>query len=264
VKNCNITETVVLAHRGDSSRYPENTMPAFESAAAMAVDVIETDVHLTTDGEVVIWHDNTFERMSGDSRNICDMEWDEIKRVNAASEFTLDDGKTYPYRKNPLSPVLLKDVLLRFPQARFNVDLKDKSKLLAEKHGEVLAATNGFSRVVTASFHTTVLRHFRKNYPQALTSCTSDEVLKLLVLYHTGLLKLPFRYKMKVLQVPEYSGFIKVLSPGFIAQLHQKGLQVQVWTVNSEEEMKRFIQMGVDGIFTDQPELLMKTLKKGK
>jgi len=264
VKNSVVTIPVVLAHRGDSSCFPENTMPAFESAAAMDVDVIETDVHLTTDGEVVIWHDDSLERMTGDSRKICEMEWSEIKVVNAASGFTLDGGKTYPYQDTPLSPVRLKDVLRRFPHVKFNVDLKDKNKKLAERYGEVLAATDGFSRVVTASFHSSVLKHFRKLYPQALTSCTPDEVLKLLVMYHTGLLKLPFRHKMKVLQVPEFSGSIKVLSPGFIKQLHNKGLQVQVWTVNSKEEMKRFIEMGVDGIFTDRPELLMKTLKKGK
>nr|WP_281389028.1 glycerophosphodiester phosphodiesterase [Spirochaeta isovalerica] len=253
-----------MAHRGDSVRYPENTMPAFESAVAMGVDVIETDVHLTKDGEVVIWHDDSLERMSGDPRKITDMNWNEVQEINAAYQFTPDKGKTFPYRESPIPPVLLKDLLSRFPEMRFNVDLKDKKKELAEQHGKILVETEALSRVVTASFHGNVLAHFRKRFPRALTSCTSLEVIKFLVLYHTRLLYFPLPCKMKVLQVPEISGKITVLTHGFISALHKRGLKVQVWTVNEQDEMRRFLKMGVDGIFTDRPALLLETLKKGE
>lgn len=255
-------EPIVLAHRGDSAGYPENTMPAFDSAVSMGVDVIETDVHLTVDGEIVIWHDDTMEIMSGDKRKLTEMNWNEIKGINTAAQFTADGGKTYPYRNNPVFPVRLKDVLLRFKKMRFNVDLKDKSLELAKKYGKILDDLNAFNRVVTASFHNTTLNHFRKLYPQAITSCTSKEVLKLILLYRTGLLKLPLPLTPGVIQVPEYSGSIRVLSEKFISQLHQKGFKVQIWTVNEKQEMLRFLHMGVDGIFTDNPFLLLKILKK--
>lgn len=252
---------VVLAHRGDSISFPENTMPAFRSAAAMGVHVIETDVHLSADGEIVIWHDETLERLSGDNRKISEMKWSEIKDVNAGYLFTADTGITFPYRDNPLRPVLFRELLEEFPEMRINVDLKDDNLLLAEKHSALLKELTSERRVVTASFHNRVLKHFRKLSPGALTSCTGSEVLRLLLLYRTGLLFLPFRYKKRALQVPEFSGKLRVLSSEFIKVLHKRGFMVQVWTVNEEMEMMRFLAMGVDGIFTDNPSLLIKCLE---
>lgn len=254
-------EPVVLAHRGDSARYPENTMPAFESADTMGVDVIETDVHLTADREIVIWHDETLERMTGDDRAIPSLLWDDIKTVNAGYHFTPDSGLTYPYRERPVNPVLLKDVLIRFPNMRFNVDLKDNNPELAKTYAGLIMELQCEQRVITASFHGKILKLYRKFVPSALTSCTSDEVIRLILLYRSGLLTLPFPYKKAVLQVPELSGKIKVLSPGFIKFLHRRGFKVQVWTVNEESEMHRFLEMGVDGIFTDKPALLQQCLE---
>jgi glycerophosphoryl diester phosphodiesterase len=255
-------EPVVLAHRGDSARFPENTMPAFRSAVEMKVDLIETDVHLSSDGEVIIWHDDTLERMSGDPREISQMTWEEIQQVNAGSLFTADNGKTYPFKDKNITPVLLKDILKEFPLMRFNVDLKDDNLKLAEKHSEILKNLNCTERVVTASFHKKVLHHFRRLHPAAITSCTSMEVFRLILLHRSGVLTIPFPYKKKILQVPEYSGKLKVLSPGFIKYLHKRGFKVQVWTINESSEMIRFLEMGVDGIFTDKPALLMEVLKK--
>lgn len=255
-------EPVVLAHRGDSARFPENTMAAFESAVNMGVHVIETDVHLSSDGEVVIWHDETLERMSGDSRKINEMEWEEIREINAGYAFTPDRGRTYPYRNSPVRPVLLEELLIRFPDMRFNVDLKDRNPRLAERHASILQELNCIARVVTASFHKSTLDYFRSILPQAPTSCTSAEVVKLILLYRSGLLTLPLKLKKRVLQVPEYSGRLRILTPGFVKYLHRKGLKVQVWTVNEEREMARFLDMGVDGIFTDRPALLLDCLKK--
>lgn len=255
-------EPVVLAHRGDSARFPENTLPAFESAVKMKVDVIETDVHLSADGEVVIWHDDTLERMSGDPREISQMTWEEIRQVNAGFQFTADEGKSFPYRDQKIPPVLLKELISRFPEMKFNVDLKDNSRLLAEKYAEILTDLECTDRIVTASFHKSTLTYFRKILPQAISSCTSSEVLRLILLYRSGILTIPFPYKKKILQVPEYSGKTKVLSSGFIKYLHKRGFKVQVWTVNEATEMNRFLDMGVDGIFTDRPDMLKTVLKK--
>ncbi len=250
-------KTEVLAHRGDSVKFPENTMPAFKSAVDMQVDRIETDVHLTSDGKIVIWHDNTMERMTGDKRQISELSWKEMKEIDAGTLFTINNGKSFPFKGKKITPILLETLLKEFPDMRFNIDLKDNNLILAEKYGTLLKELKCTTRVVTASFNSRVLKHFRKLFPDALTSCTSLEVLKLLLLYRTGLLIIPFSYKGKILQVPEYSGKIKILSKGFIKYLHKRGFKVQVWTINQESEMKRFIQMGVDGIFTDKPELLI-------
>lgn len=254
-------ETVVLAHRGDSASFPENTLPAFESAVRMGVHVIETDVHLTSDREVVIWHDNTMERMTGDKRLINEMSWKEISQINGGYCFTRDGGKTYPYRENPIRPILLKELLSRFPQMRFNVDLKDNAPALAEGYAKILKDLSCINRVITASFHSKLLEYYRTLIPQGLTSCTSGEVLKLLFIYHTGTSFFHNPKRLGIIQIPEYSGRVKILTPRFIRFLHRNGYIVQVWTINDESEMYRFLQMGVDGIFTDRPALLMTCLK---
>lgn len=255
-------EPVVLAHRGDSGSFPENTMPAFESAERMGVHVIETDVHLSSDGEVVIWHDESLERISGDKRLISEMSWDEISRVNAGYHFTIDQGRTYPYRDHPVRPVLLKELLDRFPHMRFNVDLKDRQYLLVEAYAKILKDLNSVNRVITASFHRSVLEHYRKLVPSGHTSCTTREVLKLLLLFRTGIQLPSSRKGSTIAQVPEYIGKIKILTPRFVRFLHRNGFKVQVWTVNDEKDMCRFLRMGVDGIFTDNPALLMTCVKK--
>ena len=255
-------EPIVLAHRGDSARYPENTMPAFKSAVDMKVHVIETDVHLTADGEVVIWHDDTLMRMSGDPRRISQLTWEEIRGIDAGSQFSLDGGKSFPFRGKNISPVRIRDVLSEFPGTKFNIDLKDNKLELAERFGHILMELNCRERVVTASFHKEVLYHFRKVLPEALTSCSPIEILRLLLLYRSGILTLPLTYKKKILQVPEYSGKLKVITAGFVKYLHRRGFKIQVWTVNDVSEMNRFLDMGIDGLFTDRPALLIDLLKK--
>jgi len=252
-----IPQPVVLAHRGDSLRFPENTMPAFKSAVEMKVDVIETDVHLSKDGKVVIWHEETLERISGDRRKITQLTWNEIQQIDAGALFSPDKGKTFPFKEKGITPVLLKTILNEFPNTKFNIDLKDNNLLLAEKYGQLLIELKCENRVVTASFNNKVLKHFRKLIPNATTSCTSIEVIKLLLLYKSGFLNIPFKYKNRILQVPEYQGKIKVLSKGFIKFLHKRGFKVHIWTINDKSEMKRLLKMGVDGIFTDNPLLLL-------
>ena len=88
----------VVAHRGDSAFFPENTAEAFSSAASLGIDVIETDVHLTKDGEIVIWHDPTLERNTDGKGTLESHTLAELKRYDAGYTFTRDGGKTYPFR----------------------------------------------------------------------------------------------------------------------------------------------------------------------
>ena len=88
----------IVAHRGDSANYPENTLPAFLSGVRMGIDVIETDVHITRDGEIVIWHDPTLERNTDGEGALEIHTLKELKKLDAGYTFTKDGGKTYPFR----------------------------------------------------------------------------------------------------------------------------------------------------------------------
>ncbi len=246
----------ILAHRGDSQFFPENTMPAFLSARDLKVDVIETDVHLTKDGELVIWHDDTLDRQTDACGPVESFTLAQLQGVDAGFRFTSDGGKTFPFRSAGIGLVPLAEALEALPQMRFNIDLKTGSLQIADAFAAVIRSCGAQERVLGASFHGPVLRRLRKLLPQMASSYAVDEVRPLLLLHKIGLPPPARRLCGSVLQVPPYYGRLKVLSPRFIRQFHRAGQFIHVWTINDRDQMHRFIEMGVDGIFTDNPRLL--------
>lgn len=248
-----------LAHRGDSRNYPENTAPAFQAAIDLAVDVIETDVHLSAEGEVVIWHDESLERLSGDPRKIGELSLKDLEKIDAASCFTADKGKTYPFRDKGIRPQLLRECLKEFSGIRFNIDLKDNNPLLAEKCAALIRQNNAEKRVCIGSFHHKVLKAFRNFLPAAETSLSKREIIMTMLFYRLGWKPKSVRKgKCRTVQIPEsYQGF-RILSPGFIRWCRKNAMIIQVWTINDAEEMDRLFKMGVDGIFSDFAEEIVK------
>lgn len=101
----------VIAHRGDSHNYPENTLPAFRSAVEMGIDVVETDIHITKDGVLVIWHDPTLERNTDGNGRVEDHTLEELRRYDAGYTFTKDGGRTYPFRGKGITICTLAEAL---------------------------------------------------------------------------------------------------------------------------------------------------------
>ncbi len=251
----------VFAHRGDSLNFPENTMPAFKSAAELGVDCIETDVHITRDGRCILWHDDTIELAPGKKERICSKGWDDLKKVDAGAAFTQDNGKSYPFRGKGLSPVLLEELLESLPGTRFNIDLKDRSDKLVKEFSRIIKEYKAADRVLGGSFHYENLRKLRELLPEIPTSFSEQEARRVVTLQKLGLLHFARKLSGQAFQVPEKSGRIKVVTKGLLKELHRRGIPVHVWTVNDEEDMRRLFKMGVDGIFTDNPRLLIKTIE---
>jgi glycerophosphoryl diester phosphodiesterase len=252
---------VVCAHRGDSAYYPENTLAAFMSAAELGADCIESDVHLTADGQCVLWHDSTVDRMTSGTGEISDYTLKELQQIDAAYSFTLPDQAGYPFRGQEITIPSLAETLEALPAMRFNLDLKGTSLQLAEKFVEVVDQYQAQDRILGASFHYRQLRRLRKLAPALVTSFASPEVHALIVLQRTGLLKYIFPFRGLTLQVPETHGNTRIVTPQLIKRLHAHGISVQVWTINAADDMQRLLDMGVDGIVTDDPRLLQKVLK---
>jgi glycerophosphoryl diester phosphodiesterase len=255
---------VILAHRGDSARCPENTLPAFISAEQLGVDVIETDVHLSSDGQVVIFHDDLIDRATNGTGCIEQYTFRQLQDVDAGFNFTPDGGKTFPFRGTGVKLLKLEEALERLPHMRFNVDLKQDDRALADAFCSLVLSMKAQDRVLCASFHAPVLRYVRSAYPQIATSFSGQEVKRLLLF---GKLHLPIPRKLIcgiAVQVPIRSGAIRVVTAGFIKRCHELSLSVQVWTVNDGPTMRQLLDMGVDGIFTDDPRLLKKVVEAQK
>jgi len=251
---------VVCAHRGDSAHYPENTLPAFLSAARLEVDCVESDVHLSSDGECVLWHDAAVDRMTDGSGPVGSFSISELKHLDAGYGYR-DEKGNYPYRNTGITIPTLAEALEALPEMRFNLDLKDNSRKLTERFVDTIYAYNAQERVLGASFHHKQIMLLRRLAPDIVTSYSETEVRRLMILRRTGLLSIIFPFAGRTLQIPEYSGKRRILSPGLIRQLHSRGVAVQVWTVNEEEHMQRLLRMGVDGIISDDPRLLIKVAR---
>lgn len=252
----------IVAHRGDSGSFPENTLLAFESAVKMNVDVIETDVHISKDGAIVIWHDPTLDRNTDATGRIEDHTLAELKEFDAGYTFTLDGGVTYPFRGKGVHLATLEEALEAFPTTRFNVDLKSKEETIVAAFIKLITKHDAFDRVVGASFHLKNLKALRKAEKRIQTSLTTLEVLPLLAKQKLGVLSSKKQKDLTIFQVPPRQWGIEVVTPRFVEIMHKRGAIIQVWTINEREEMKRLLQMGVDSIMTDHPLIALEVAKE--
>ena len=249
----------VVAHRGDSANYPENTLEAFLSAATLGVDVIETDVHLTKDKHLVIWHDPTLERNTNGFGTLESHTLSELEKLDAGYTFTTDGGKTFPFRGKGIKLCTLDQALKACPEERFNIDLKSKEPEIVDEFIRVIRDNHAEDRVCGASFHFSNLRKLREKAPEILTSITTLEVIPK-VLFKSFYSSEPFKRKT-IFQVPVKQGCIKVITKDFIDKMHKKNAVIMVWTINKKEDMQQLFSLGVDTIMTDNPRLLISVAK---
>jgi glycerophosphoryl diester phosphodiesterase len=232
----------VLAHRGGSIESSENTIESFKYSISLGCNYIETDVQLSSDGKPYIFHDEDLNRLASINKTFNDLHSSEI-----------DEIKLFNEHKIPL----LEEVLLKFPETYFQIDVKtDEVALPALK---VIYDLEAQDRVCIASFSSERLETVRNKYPDICISMGPKEVLKLL-LASFGL------YRGTVpgdcLQIPIYQYGIKLVTKRFVNFVQSKDLKVIVWTINKPEEMKKLIELEVDGIITDKPKALFDILKR--
>ncbi|NOL40941.1 glycerophosphodiester phosphodiesterase [Kribbella sandramycini] len=231
-----------MAHRG-GARHPEligyeNTLFAFEHAVGLGYRYLETDLHATSDGVVIAFHDDRLDRVTDRTGLISALPWSEVRQA----------------RINGREPIPRLDELLdHFPAVRFNLDIKHENGLVPA--ADVLRAANALDRVCVSSFSQSRVRRIRKLLGPRLCTGYGDR--------ETALLRfLPFALPSQgaCLQIPEHYKSFTVLTPGLITRAHSRGKQVHVWTVDDPPTMHRMLDAGVDGLITDRTDLLRQVL----
>ena len=230
---------LAFAHRGGAADGDENTAQAFARAIALGYRYVETDVHATADGVPVVFHDASLERLTGAAGRVADLRWADLATLRIGGAGAVPR---------------LADVLGAWPQVRFNIDVKADAAAAATV--DVIHAGAAADRVLLASFSDARLARLRTLAgPRVATSLARGEVLRLRISSWAGTpLRLPA--SAVAAQVPVRHGRIPVADRRFVARAHRLGLQVHVWTVDDPAEMHRLLDLGVDGIMTDRPELL--------
>jgi glycerophosphoryl diester phosphodiesterase len=250
---------LVMAHRGGEKVWPSNTLVAFERALALGADVLEMDIHSTADGVLVIRHDPIVDTTTNGSGAIASLTLEQIKKLDAGYTWTGDGGQTFPYRGLGITIPTLEEVLQAFPQARLNIDIKPQEPQVVDTFYNILRAYNRLEQVMVGSFHTHQIRRFRTLSPQTPTAADPNETR---LFYFLSLLGLSRFYHPPIIafQIPEYAGKLHIVTPRFLRAAHDQGIQVHVWTVDEVEDMQRLMAWGVDGLFTDYPDKLVKLL----
>lgn len=235
-------------------------MAGFRHAAALGADVLDTDVHLTRDGVLVLMHDETVNRTTNGKGAVRDLTLAEIQELDAGYRFTTDRGATHPFRGRGMTVPTLEDLFRGFPEHRFGVELKATAYGAPEKLAALIRQYRLEHRVLVSSFEQAPMDTFRRLCPEVATSATADETRAFLVF---SWLRMTDAYtpKFQSFQVPERSGRIRVLSRRFVEDAHRRNVAVHPWTINEVADLKRMIALGVDGINTDRPDRLLELLK---
>lgn len=250
---------LVIAHQGGDGVWPGESMLAFQNAVDLGVDVLEMDLHITSDGVLVLMHDETVDRTTDGTGEIESMTLAEIKQLDAAYDWTSDDGVTFPYRGQGIQVVTLEEVFTAFPEMRMTIEIKKTNNSMAKPFCDLIREYGMQEKVLVASFHDERIKEFRAECPEVATSSAKDEttVFVLMTKAFLGGFYSPAFYS---LQVPEESGGITVMTPAFVQAAHARNLAVEPWTINDAETMRKFIEWGVDGIITDRPDIMMEVL----
>jgi glycerophosphoryl diester phosphodiesterase len=248
---------LVFGHRGGSRLAPENTLAAFDRGVAEGVDGLELDVRLSRDGEVMVCHDARLDRTCDATGPIADMTAGELAHVDAGYRFTPGD-ETHPFQARGIAVPTLREVLARYPQHPLIVEMKDNTAAMARATVEVIREAGALDRVCLGSFSIGVLRHARRLAPGTATSGARDEVFRAVLGSRVGRLS-PFR-RYKALQVPERRETIRIVTPRFVRAAHRAGVPVQVWIVDRAEDIRRLLDLCVDAVISDRPDVAVTTV----
>jgi glycerophosphoryl diester phosphodiesterase len=237
---------LAMAHRGGAIEHLENTMPAFEACVAMGYRYLETDVQVTADGVLVAFHDSSLERVTDRSGRVDSLSWAELSQARIGG-------------REPI--VRLEDLLGAWPDVRFNLDIKAAGVLapLVRTVRRLKAA----DRICLASFSDARLAAARRLFgPSVCTSLGPRGVAALRLSSYSPRAAGLVRIQAGCAQVPLQLGGRALVDERFIAAAHARGLQVHVWTVDTEEETTAMLDLGVDGVMTDRPAMLRELLEK--
>ena len=251
---------LIIAHADDSGLglYPGNTLEFLQQMAALEVDVLEMDVHVTADGELVLMHDATVDRTTEGEGAIKDKTLEQLQQLNVAYNWS-QDGEQFPYREKPQRIVTLDDVFKAFPKYPMVIELKTPDPAAADILCRTVRAYSKSNQVIVSSFHQKAIDTFREGCPHVATGAGSDEVRLFALAAHLNALRL-VSPRYQALHIPVEHKGITLVSPSSVTQSHGRRVRVDVWTVNEEAEMRRLAEIGVDGIMTDRPDLLRKVL----
>jgi len=252
----------VVAHRGGTALAPENTMEAFRRAEALGVDVLEMDLRVTADGAIVVIHDSTVDRTTNGHGLVAELTLAQLQTLDAGYRF-LDDSGGHPFRGTGLTVPSFESVLRQFPHIRLNAEMKDFTLDQAPGLCGVLRQFHAVDGVLVSAFDQAAMTAFREACPEVATGATRREAIVFYCLNRVRLGRM-FRSPAAAMQLPPTFHGRAVITPRLLESARESNRPVQVWTVNDEEDMRRFLSLDVQAILTDRPSRLLALMGRSR
>ena len=259
----NLSRPIVIGHRGAAGERPENTLASFARGLEAGAAILESDLHLTRDGVVVMAHDETVDRTTDGSGPLRGFSFAELSKLDAGHRFSPDQGRSFPYRGQGLRIPTLEEGFKAFPGARFNLELKvDDPALVEATVALVKREGRAALTLLTAESDALMTRlraHLRATAVPAAAGAAAGDVLRFVRAALDGRAPPP---EPMALQIPADFAGRPLVTRELVTHAHTHGVHVHVWTINEPPEMERLLALGVDGLVTDFPERMRALLRR--
>lgn len=237
---------IAFAHRGGAAGGVENSMLAFQQAVDMGYRYVETDVHATSDGVLLAFHDRTLDRVTDLTGKIAALPHSHIRHARIAGS-------------EPIP--MLEDLLGTWPQLRVNIDVKAFGA--TGPLVDVIRRTGALDRVCVAAFSERRIAAVRRGLGPRLCTALGPSRVALLRVASTSRLVGRFAPRdIPCAQVPDRLGPLRLVTPKLVELAHRHGVRVHVWTIDDADEMRRLLDLGVDGIMTDRIDTLRDVMRE--
>lgn len=235
---------IAFTHRGFGAEGSENSLVAFQQAVDLGYRYLETDSRVTADGVAVAFHDGSLDRTTDRRGRLIDQAWSRVREARI--------GGTEPIPR-------LAELLDAWPDCFVNIDVKSDPAVAATL--DAIRSTRAHDRICIAAFSDRRLGRLRTALgPGVCSALGPTEALRLRTVPFVGARR-PATVN-RVAQLPFRIGRLPVVDARLLLRAHRRGLAVHVWTVNDAAEMRRLLDLGVDGIMTDRADLLRDVLRE--
>ncbi len=264
-----------FAHRGGAALWPENTLEAFQGAIQLGCSHLETDVRMTRDGQIVLFHDPTLERTTNGVGQVSAYTLEQLRRLDAGYHFSprsagggapgrggAGESSGFPRRGGDVKIPTLAELVAIAPHSCFNVEIKERGHPdLAEALWEVIQSHDLIDRIIVAAERHAFIQRFRElSEGRVATSASKRECLEFWLASRLGLSsRLAIAYQ--ALQIPVTVGSWRFLTPWLLEAAHRRGIAVHVWTIDEPAEMNQLLDAGVAGLMSDFPDRLLEVVR---
>lgn len=256
---------LVVAHQGGELLAPSNTIAAFSNAAKLGVDALETDLHITKDGQLVAIHDPTVDRTTNGHGAVKDLTLKEIQKLDAGYHFKDLHGQ-YSFRGKGVYIPTAEEIFQRFGNMRIEMEIKDDNpperyEEMAKKLWALIKKYHMEDKILVASFDQNILKTFDKYAKERVATCAGKQEVTKFVVFHKFFLRDLYQPQVDDFQLPVADSGFDLTDKNLIDGAHRRGMQIHYWTIDDPKTMKKLIASGADGILTNRPDLLLKVMK---